>query len=81
MATWGRSTATLVKQVARRSVRKVKVMAKATLVRRRLQQTGSMEDSALSQITMVLRMKGGHQVLVGVRDLLPQNRERTFQLP
>ena len=80
MATWARSMATLVNQVARLSVRKVKVMVRATFMRRRLQQTGFTEDSATSQMVMVSRMKGHHQVLVEVRDLLLHDRERTFLL-
>ena len=80
MATWARSMATLVNQVARLSVRKVKVMVRATFMRRRLQQTGFTEDSATSQMVMVQRTKGHHQVLVGVRDLLLHDRERTFLL-
>ena len=76
------------KKVTRFSVRKVKVMGRATSVMRRLQQTGCMEDSAISQMVtvMVSRVKsqvlvrGDHQVQVEVRDLLPHDPEKTFQL-
>ena len=81
MATWVRSMATKVKLVVRSLVRKVKVRVRSTLVRMRLQQTDCMEDS-VSQIVMVIvsKMKGQNQVQVGAKDLLLQDRERTFQL-
>ena len=81
MATWVRSMATLVKLVVRSSVRKVKVRVRSTLVRMRLQQTDCMEDSVSQTVmVMVLKMKGQDRVQAEARDLLPQDRERTFQL-
>ena len=68
------------KKVARFSVRKVKVMGRATSVMRRLQQTGCMEDSAITQMVMLSRVRGDHQVQVGVKDLPLHDRERTFRL-